>query len=107
MVRIPSWTPNDAPAYEVTGQILISFLSSGGEEDLPIALSDILLCNFHKFLESILQRSNTEADPLFALMETFIVDYGGKSKVMGCLAVTTANDNNTLCHDYVLSPFFS
>jgi hypothetical protein len=101
-VRMPSWTPKDAPAYEVTGQNLIPFLSSGGEGSLPIALSDILLRNFHKFLESIRERSNIESDPLFALMETFIVDYGGESKVMGCLAVTTADDN-TLCHDYVLS----
>ena len=105
-VRMPSWTPNDSPAYGVTGRNLIPFLSSGGdseEEGLPIALSDILLYNFHKFLESILERSKIEADPLFALMETFIVDYGGESKVMGCLAVTTANDDNILCHDYVLS----
>ena len=77
-VRMPSWTPNDSPAYGVTGRNLIPFLSSGGdseEEGLPIALSDILLYNFHKFLESILERSKIEADPLFALMETFIVDY--------------------------------
>jgi len=102
-VRMPSWTPNDSPVYGVTGRNLIPFLSSGGEEGLPISLSDILLHNFHKFLESILERSNMVSDPLFALMETFIVDYGGESKVMGCLAVTTANDDNTLCHDYVLS----
>jgi hypothetical protein len=102
-VRMPSWTPNDSPAYGVTGQNLIPFLSSGSEEGLPIALSDILLHNFHKFLETTLERSNIEADPLFALMETFIVDYGGEYKVMGCLAVTTANEDNILCHDYVLS----
>jgi len=102
-VRMPSWTPNDASAHGVTARNLIPFLSCGGGEALPIALSDILLHNFHKFLESILERSNTESDPLFAIMETFIVDYGGESKVMGCLAVTTANDDNILCHDYVLS----
>ena len=103
VVRTSSWTPNDSPVYGVTGRNLIPFLSSGGEEGLPIALSDVLLLNFRKFLESILERSNMESDPLFVLMETFIVDYGGEFKVMGCLAVTTANEDNTLRHDYVLS----
>ena len=105
-VRTSSWIPNNAPVYGVTGQNLIPFLSSGGdseEEGLPIALSDVLLHYFRKFLESILKRSNMESDPLFVLMETFIIDYGGEFKVMGCLAVTTANEDNTLRHDYVLS----
>jgi len=102
-VRTSSWIPNDAPVYGVTARNLIPFLSWGDEEALPIALSDVLLHNFRKFLESILERSNMVSDPLFVLMETFIVDYGGESKVMGCLAVTTANEDNTLCHDYVLS----
>jgi hypothetical protein len=102
-VRTSSWTPNDAPVYGITGQNLIPFLSSGSEEGLPISLSDVLLYNFRKFLESILERSNMESDPLFVLMETFIIDYGGEYKVMGCLAVTTANEDNTLRHGYVLS----